>query len=342
MSGARSRRAAADEAEELRMAGPSDWKIPIAVQPKPQDYAFDLERALSALVGVVATVPADAFTAQTLGTERAGQGVLIGEGLVLTIGYLVTEAQSIWLSTADGHAVEGHALGYDQATGFGLIQALGRLDLPSLALGDSGAAPLGQEVVIAGAGGRHRSIAGRIVAKQEFAGYWEYVLDEAIFTAPAHPHWGGAGVIGPDGRLLGIGSLQLQHAAGEGRVVPLNMIVPIDLLKPILSDLTTLGRPNRPPRPWLGVFAAESEEKVVIVGLADGGPAERAGVRVGDAVLAVRGAKVRDLAGFFRRIWALGDAGVEAALTLEREGRAIEATIRTADRNQFLKRPLLH
>jgi S1-C subfamily serine protease len=324
------------------MAGAMDWRIPPALQPKPQGYDFDLDRALSSVVGVAATIPADAFTAQTLGTERAGHGVLIQDGVVLTIGYLVTEAQTVWLTTGDGRAVPGHVLGYDQSTGFGLVQALGGLDLPVLPLGDSGHAPLGEEVVIAGVGGRQRSIAGRIVAKQEFAGYWEYVLDEAIFTAPAHPHWGGTGVIGPAGDLLGIGSLQLQHAGEQGRPALLNMVVPIDLLKPLLSDLLTLGRPNRPPRPWLGLFATEMDDRVVIVGLADGGPAEKAALQVGDAVLAVRGSKVRNLAGFFRRVWALGNAGVEAPLTVGREGRTLEVTVATGDRARFLKGPRLH
>ena len=324
------------------MAGLSDWKIPPAIQPKPQNYDFDLDRALSSVVNVTATIPADAFTAQTLGTERAGHGVQIQDGVVLTIGYLVTEAASVWLTTGDGRAVQGHVLGYDQGTGFGLVQALGGLELPVLPLGDSGATTLGEEVVVAGAGGRQRSIAGRIVAKQEFAGYWEYVLDEAIFTAPAHPHWGGTGVIGAAGALLGIGSLQLQHVGEQGRPALLNMIVPIDLLKPILNDLLTLGRPNRPPRPWLGLFATEMQDRVVVVGLSDGGPAEKSGLRIGDAVLTVRGSRVRNLAGFFRRVWALGDAGVEAPLAVEREGRMVDLVVATGDRAKFLKAPLLH
>jgi S1-C subfamily serine protease len=324
------------------MAGLSDWKVPPGAQPKPQDYAYDLDRALSAVVSVTATVPADAFTAQTLGTERSGHGVQIRDGVVLTIGYLVTEAQSVWLMTGEGRAVQGHVLGYDQVTGFGLVQALGRLDLPSLEFGNSAAAGLGERVVVAGAGGRARSIAARIVAKQEFAGYWEYVLDEAIFTAPAHPHWGGTALIGPAGDLLGIGSLQLQHMGPGGRPALINMVVPIDLLKPILDDLMTLGRPNRPPRPWLGLFAAEAEDKVVVAGLADGGPAEKAGLKAGDAILAVRGTTVRNLAGLFRRVWALGDAGVDVPLTVERDGRTVEVSVASGDRAKFLKRPLLH
>jgi S1-C subfamily serine protease len=324
------------------MAGLSDWKVPPAAQPKPQDYPYDLDRALSAVVSVTATVPADAFTAQTLGTERTGHGVQIRDGIVLTIGYLVTEAASVWLMTGDGRAVQGHVLGYDQVSGFGLVQALGRLDLPSLELGNSTAAALGERVVVAGAGGRARSVAARIVAKQEFAGYWEYVLDEAIFTAPAHPHWGGTALVGPAGDLLGVGSLQLQHTGPGGRPALINMVVPIDLLRPILDDLMTLGRPNRPPRPWLGLFAAEAGDKVVVASVADGGPADRAGVKAGDAILAVRGATVRNLAGFFRRVWALGHAGVDVPLTIGRDGHAVEVVVASGDRNRFLKGPLLH
>src|SRR5581483_11694911 len=183
-----------------------------AVQPRPEDYDYELDEALTSVVGVKSLIPADAFTADTLGTERAGNGVLIGrDGIVLTIGYLITEAETVWISHSGGRAVPAHVLGYDQETGFGLLQALARLDLPSLQLGSSAAVPVGADVVVGGAGGRARSVAARIIAKQEFAGYWEYVLDEAIFTAPAHPNWGGTAVIGPAGDLIGIGSLQIQQ-----------------------------------------------------------------------------------------------------------------------------------
>src|SRR5262249_55522549 len=190
------------------MATVSDWKVPSSVQPKPEDYSYDLDLALAAVVGLRATIPADAFTAETLGTERAGNGVFIrNDGLVLTIGYLITEAETIWLSLSDGRSVPGHVIGYDQETGFGLVQALAKLDVPALEIGQSSAASIGERVVVGGAGGRHRSVAARIVAKQEFAGYWEYLLDEAIFTAPSHPNWGGTALIGPAGDLIGIGSL---------------------------------------------------------------------------------------------------------------------------------------
>src|ERR1700741_1050191 len=285
------------------MPSVSDWKVPSSVQPKPEDYAYDLEQALSAVVGLRVNVPADAFTADTLGTERAGNGVFIrGNGLVLTIGYLITEADTIWITLNDGRSVPGHVLGYDQESGFGLVQALAKLDAPWLEIGNSAAASIGERVVVGGFGGRHRSVAARIVAKQEFAGYWEYVLDEAIFTAPSHPNWGGTALIGTAGDLVGIGSLQLQHAVEKGQTQNINMMVPIDLLKPIIDDLTKFGRRNTPPRPWLGLYATEVEDRLVIVGLADRGPAKQADLRTGDIVLSVAGKDVRDLASFFRRV----------------------------------------
>jgi S1-C subfamily serine protease len=316
--------------------------MPPAVQPKPENYAYDLDAALSSLLGLRALVPADAFTAETLGTERSGNGVLIRDGVVLTIGYLITEAQTIWLHLADGNAVPGHVLAYDQETGFGLVQALARIDLPMLPMGQSKVAKVGDAVVVAGAGGRKHSVVARIAAKQEFAGNWEYVLDEAIFTTPAHPFWGGTAMIGGAGELLGIGSLQVQQVREGGSPEPLNMIVPIDILKPILQDLLTLGRPNRPPRPWLGLNATEIEDKIVVARVSSGGPARRANLRTGDIVLAVAGTEVADLAGFFRKVWSLGRAGVEVPLTLYRDGRTFEARVISGDRNRFLKGPSLH
>jgi S1-C subfamily serine protease len=316
--------------------------MPQAVQPKPENYAYNLEEALTSLVGLRAIIPADAFTADTLGTERSGNGVLIRDGVVLTIGYLITEAETVWLHLADGRAVPGHVLAYDQETGFGLVQALARLELPALPIGQSKSAKVGDAVVVAGAGGRKHSVVARIAAKQEFAGNWEYVLDEAIFTAPAHPFWGGTAMIGPSGELLGIGSLQVQQVRETGTPEPLNMIVPIDILKPILEDLLTLGRPNHPPRPWLGLNATEVDDKVVIARVSTGGPARRANLRTGDVVLAVADTEVSDLAGFFRKVWSLGKAGVEVPLTIYRDGRTFEARVTSGDRNRFLKGPSLH
>jgi S1-C subfamily serine protease len=322
------------------------------VQPKPENYDYDLDEVLGAVVGVRALVPPDAFTAEVLGTERVGHGALIrNDGIVLTIGYLITEAETVWISMSGGRAVPGHVLGYDQETGFGLVQALAHLDLPALPLGRSSDAEVGMRVVVAGAGGRSRSVAARIIAKQEYAGYWEYLIDEAIYTAPAHPFWGGTALIGPAGDLLGIGSLQIQTASSDPvrqaarrsrQADDANMIVPIDLLKPIFDDLATIGRPNRPARPWLGLYATEIGSSVAILGVASRGPAGRADLREGDIVLAVAGAPVSDLAGLFRRIWALGEAGVAVPLTINREGRTFEVSVQSTDRRRLLKGPVLH
>ncbi|WP_336488927.1 S1C family serine protease [Methylobacterium nigriterrae] len=324
------------------MASPGDWKIPASVQPKPGDYAYDLDRALSAVVALSTRVPPEAFTADTLGTERAGNGVVIREdGLVLTVGYLIMEADTVWLTTHDGRSVPGHVVGFDAATGFGLVQALQPLKLPALPLGRSDTLGIGDRVVVAGAGGRGRSIAAQLIARQEFAGYWEYLLDDALFTAPSHPHWGGTALIGPAGDLLGIGSLQLQQGGASGARA-INMVVPIDLLPPILDDLTARGRPNRPARPWLGLYATESDDGIVVMGLADDGPAETAGLRAGDVVEAVAGEPAASLADFFRRVWALGDAGVRVPLTIRRDGRPLKLAVASSDRERFLVSPQLH
>ncbi len=323
------------------MTAQGDWKIPASVQPKPGDYAYDLDQVLSAVVTLSARVPEAAFTAEVLGTARAGNGVVIDvDGLVLTVGYLVTEAESVWLTTRDGRSVPGHVLGIDAASGLGLVQALAPLGLPALPLGDSRSLHVGDPAVVVGAGGIRHSVAVTLLARQEFAGYWEYVLDEALFTAPAHPHWGGTALVGPAGELLGIGSLQLQQGGGLSR--PINMAVPIELLSPILEDLLRRGRPDRPARPWLGLYASESEAGILVMGLADNGPAEGAGLQVGDVVEAVAGEPIADLATFFRRVWSLGPAGVAVPLTLRRDGAALEVAVISADRDRFLMAPPLH
>jgi len=321
----------------------TEWEIPLQLQPDPADYAFDLDRALSAVVGLRAQAPADGFTAATLGTERMGSGVVIGEkGLVLTVGYLIVEAEMVWLNSRDMGAVPGHALAYDQETGFGLVQALGPFPLPALPFGDSAALAPGDAAILAAGGGRRHAIETRVVGREEFAGYWEYVLEQAVFTAPAHPFWGGSALIGADGKLLGVGSLTLQRGDEKGRRHDMNMVVPIDRLPPILDDLLTYGRLNRPARAWLGLYAMESDDTLVIGGLADRGPAERAGLRPGDRILAVEGEEIGDLAGLWRRVWAVGPAGSLVTLRIARDDAEFEATITSGDRARFLKTPRLH
>jgi S1-C subfamily serine protease len=246
------------------MAEQGNWAFPKEVQPRQDELRFELEPVLDAVVQLRSEIPDDAFTASILGTERAGNGIVIGDdGLVLTICYLITEARNIWLTTNAGTAVAGHALAYDQVTGFGLVQPLGHLKAPSLRRGSAKACAIGDSVIVVSHGGPAHALKAKIIARREFSGYWEYLLDEALFTAPAHPQWGGAAVVSMDGRLLGIGSLLVEEAY-EGKQAQGNMIVPIDLLEPILGDMTKLGRPARPPRPWLGMYAAETDGHIVV------------------------------------------------------------------------------
>src|SRR5216110_709510 len=301
------------------MAKEQNWAFPQELRPKPEDWRFELDRALDAVVHLRAVIPDDAFTAPLLGTERVGNGIVIREdGLVLTIGYLITEASTIWITTNKGAVAGGFPLAYDQATGFGLVHPLGKLGVRPLERGSASSCRVGENVVMAGHGGAAHALKATVFAKREFAGYWEYVLDEALFTAPAHPQWGGAALIGAEGKLLGIGSLLVQEKIDAGTIQG-NMIVPIDTLAPVLDDMVKLGRPNRPPRPWLGLYATEAGARLVVGGLAPGGPAEKAGVKVGDAILEVAGAKPSSLADVFRRIWACGNAGARVPLKLLRE-----------------------
>ena len=321
---------------------PANWAFPETLQPSPDEAGFDLASALDSVVLLRSEIPDDAFTASVLGTERAGNGVVIrDDGLVATIGYLITEAESIWLTTNRGTVVQGHALAYDQRTGLGLVLPLGSLGVKPLQRASASALSVGTEIIVIGHGGRPHSLKAKIIAKREFAGYWEYVLDEALFTAPAHPQWGGAALVGPDGRLLGIGSLLVQESSG-GKAVDGNMFVPIDLLAPILDELQALGRTAAPPRAWLGIYTAEMDGHLVIGGLAPGGPAERAGVKLGDLVLEVGDEPVAGLATMFRRIWSIGPAGSDVVLTLSRRGASSKVQVRSADRNDFLKKPRLH
>ncbi len=318
------------------------WAFQEQLQPKADETRFDLARALDAVVLVRAEVPDDAFTAATLGTERVGYGAVIREdGLVLTIGYLVTEASQVWLTTNRGAVIAGHPLAYDQATGFALIQPLGKLEAPPLRRGLASDVKVGESTFVIGHGGSAHSLKTQLIAKREFAGYWEYLLDEALFTTPAHPQWGGAALLDLDGNLIGIGSLLVQQE-GNGEAAQVNMFVPIDLLDPILEGMLQTGRSPPPPHPWLGMYTQDPEGKLVVGRLSAGGPAERAGVQVGDVVLGVASLRVQGLAELFRAVRRLGAAGVEVPLVLERAGELLPITVKSADRNDFFKKPNFH
>lgn len=291
------------------------------------------------VVALRTTIPDDAFTASSLGTVREGSGVVIrDDGLVLTIGYLITEADEVWLTSQDGKLVPGHPLAYDQESGFGLVLAMGHLEVPAVHFGNAAEAKSGDDVVLVD--GLGRSVHSNIVAKQEFAGYWEYLLDDAIFVAPAHPSWGGAALFGPNGKLLGIGSLKLQTIV-DGETVDMNMVVPVDILLPILSDLLTQGKVSRKPRPWLGAFSAESNGKVVVLSVSEVGPAAQAGLRRGDIISEIQGGEIEGLADFYRKVWQSGPIGSEIPMRVLRDGREAWLRVKTADRNSFLKKPSL-
>jgi S1-C subfamily serine protease len=298
-----------------------------------------IDPKLQSVVAVRATIPDDAFTAPGLGTLREGSGVVISDtGLVLTIGYLITEAEEVWLTTHDERVMPAHVMAYDQETGFGLLQALGQLNLPALEFGSSADAAIGDAVAFTD--GTGNSVQSRIVAKQEFAGYWEYLLDEAIFIAPAHPSWGGAALVDAKGKLLGVGSLRVQMVH-NGAVTDINMIVPIDLLPPIIDDMLKRGQVSTPPRPWLGVFSAESNGDVVVMSVSEGGPAEKAGLRRGDVISDIRDGEIESLADFYRKVWESGPAGAEVPMRIVRDGRDSWVRIKSADRTSFLRKPQL-
>ncbi len=324
------------------MADASEWEFPERFRPKPEALSFDLHSALASVLLLRAEVPEDAFTAAVLGTERVGNGVVIrSDGLMLTIGYLIAEAETIWLTTNQGTVIPGHALAYDYVTGFGLVLPLGQLSLPFLERATHAAPEPGAEVIVISHGGLTHALNARVIARREFAGYWEYVLDEALFTAPAHPHWSGAALLNQQGQLLGLGSLLVQEGVGEQRI-DANMFVPIDLLEPILNDMSTFGRARRPTRPWLGMYTTELQGKLVVSGLADGGPADQAGVTLGDIVIDVAGERVAKLAELFRTIWRQGPAGTEVPLTLARGKAQVLVRVQSGDRDDFLRKPQQH
>lgn len=315
-------------------------EIPEQLQPNPGDVAYDLDSALNAVVGLQAHIPEGTFTAGILGTERAGHAVVIRDtGLVVTIGYLVSEAERIWLRTNQGQTVPADLLLYDFDTGFGLVQALQPLDTPVMPIGRASSAPVGSSGIFAGYGGRDGSLKCSVVSKRTFAGYWEYVLDEALFTTPAHPNWGGAALIAQDGTLAGIGSLYVQNARGGDTTAEGNMVVPIDLLDQLMDAVEGGAALDRVPRPWLGFYVAEAGDKLAVIGIAENGPAHLAGVQPGDLVLGVGGAPIGDLPDLFRTIWDMGTAGVQIPLNIWREGETKTVSISSIDRQDLMRSP---
>jgi len=293
---------------------------------------------LQAIVKVQAVIPDDAITAPLLGTERSGSGVLIDtNGYILTIGYLILEATTIEVVGPDDRVIDATFIGYDYDTGFGLLKVDQPLNASPMKLGSSSELKEGDPVLVASHNGADAVTGVRVISRGEFAGYWEYLLDSAIYTIPPYQNYGGAALIGPDGSLLGIGSIFTRVTVAGFGTATANMFVPIDLVKPILNDLKTHGRSRRPQKPWLGVNSEESHGRVFITRILPGSPGEKSDLQIDDLILKVNQQSVRGQADFYRKLWALGDAGVKVPLTILRGTDIKEITVDSIDRYQLLK-----
>jgi len=291
---------------------------------------------LKAVVKVRATVPDYARSARTLGTEREGSGVLIdNRGHILTIGYLILEAETLEVFDPDGKPISAQSVAYDHITGFGVLKVEKPMDAKPMQLGNSSEVKEGDPILVATHGGEEGAMGARIISRKEFAGYWEYLLDDAIFTAPPHGNFAGAALIDHNGKLVGIGSLFTQIAIAGLGMIPGNMFVPIDYLKPIFSDLITKGRSSAPPRPWLGINVEEVHGRLFVTRVTSEGPAEKGGLKVRDIILTVNKKEVGGLADFYQKVWALGKPGVEVPLTLLRGIQVQDIKVKSGDRYQY-------
>ena len=304
----------------------------------PADAQDRFETLIEAMVIVRSTVPEDARTARSLGTEREGNGVVIdGNGLVLTIGYIILEAASLEVVLADDSSVPASLVAYDHDTGFGLLRTVRPLPVTPMQFGTSSELAEGEPVVVMSAEGENAVQGARVISRGEFVGYWEYLLDSAIYAAPSHASFAGAALIGREGTLLGIGSIYTQMAVAGFGAIPCNMFVPIDLLKPILTDLIRKGRSDQPQRPWLGMHTDETLGRVIVRRISPDGPAEKAGLKTGDVVLKVGKSPVTGQGDFFRKVWALGTAGVDVPLSVLQGTEVRQVTIKSANRREYLR-----
>lgn len=296
-----------------------------------------------AVVGVHAVIPPEARSARTLGTERDGSGVLIrDDNLIVTIGYILMEAHTVEIIAADGKRIPAAIVAYDAESGFGLLRAVRAPGARPVKLGDSDALTAADRVIaLSRADGQASASPARVMSRRTFAGYWEYLLDDAIFTAPPHPAFGGAALLAEDGSLVGVGSLFVNDSIQSEVFSPGNMFVPINALKPILAELADNGGRSGPPKPWLGIYSAETQGRIVVTRVADDSPAKSAGLKPGDSIVGVDGRKVQSLADLYRRSWALGPAGVEVPLDVLKaaadEPKIERVMIRSIDRSKWIK-----
>ena len=298
----------------------------------------EAEQLLKAVIKVKSTIPNEARTAEVLGTTREGNGVLIdADGHILTIGYLILEATGIEVVDQEGQKIRARYVGYDHKTGFGLIRAEKALNITPIQLGRSSDIQTGDRVLVIGHGGVDSVLGARVVFRGEFTGYWEYLLDNAIYTTPPYADYGGAALIDRDGKLLGIGSIFTQKTIADLGAVPCNMFVPIDLLRPILSRLIATGSSGEPPQPWLGLQIDEVHGRLFVRQVTSGGPAEKAGLGSGDIVLKVDQKAVQGLADFYRKVWALGKAGVDVPVAVLQGIEIRDIVVRSGDRDLYYR-----
>lgn len=294
---------------------------------------------LDAVVSINTQISDDALSADLLGAERSGHGVVIREdGLILTIGYLVIDADCIWIGTDGDTAVPGHVIACDFESGLGLVKPSMPVNLPSVELGSAASLEVEEPVFVLGSGGISDTIEARVIGKQEFAGRWEYLLDEAVYTAPAHQTWAGTALLNGRGRLCGIGSLLVQIPDAETSA---NLFVPVDCIESSIDDLCRYGRRNTPPVPWLGMLIHD-EQALQVAAVYSGCPADAAGIQPGDIITAVEDRDVDNLADFYRKLRACGPAGTRVSLSLERAGEPMTITVTTADRNVFMKKDTIN
>jgi len=319
-------------AGSLPAAGAERAQTGAPADPSAQARTMD---ALSVVL-LRATAPKDARSSSTLGVERSGSGIVIDDtGLILTIGYLIVEADGIEIVPADGKAIPATVVGYDHATGFGLVRATLPLSIKPIEFGDSAALPERDPVLIAGFDGVAPAY---VVSKRPFAGFWEYLLDSAIFTAPATVNWSGAALIGRDGKLYGVGSLVVTDAIKPQTYSPGNMFVPIDLLKPILGDLIGSGKVGGPARPWLGVNTQEMQGgHLVVTRITQDSPAHKSGLKVGDIIVRLGGQPIAGQVDFYRKLWGVGPAGTQIPLSVLQGAEVRDVTVESIDRAQHLR-----
>src|SRR6266480_3154369 len=309
----------------------------IALASSSAASAQSVDELVSAVVRINTHINPEGRTVQGLGREREGSGILIdSDGLVLTIGYLMVEAYAAEVGANNGRTMPANVVGYDQESGFGLLRAIAPLKLKPMPLGKSAEIKEGDPVLIASFGGRGMVAGAYVVAKREFAGSWEYLLDEALFTAPPHPAWSGAALISREGKLVGVGSLIVGDAGGGGDKAPGNMFVPIDRLSPILGDLIAAGRPVGPGRPWLGLTTEELRGRLFVSRVTPSGPAEKAGIKSGDVIVGVNGEQPKSLADFYRKVWAQGSAGANVALDVLQDSEVRRFEVKSINRLDHL------